>query len=107
MRSFAIEALILGASHDDKLAYAGIVTPPADDASLIDLVDDLEQSQISTPDIPLYVEAHWVKPKYVCQVNYLKREADGRLIDIQWEKLRGTLTQQIYARPASPDSTGR
>jgi hypothetical protein len=95
-----ISDLVLGATHDDKLAYAGIVATPADDASLIDLVDDLERSQIPQPYLPLYVQANWVLPKFVCQVNYDERESDGRLIDIQWEKLRGTLAQPVYRPPS-------
>jgi hypothetical protein len=99
-----IAALVLGANHGDKLAYAGVVNPPSDDASLIDIVDDLKQLQIAEPHLPLNLQANWVKPEYVCQVTYEKREPDGRLVDVQWEKLRGTLSLPVFARPAPTTS---
>jgi hypothetical protein len=99
-----ISALVLGAPHDDKLAYAAVVTTPPDDATLIDLVDDLERSQVLQPAVPTYVQATWVRPEFVCQVDYQVRETDGRLIDAKWEKLRGTLQAPVFARPA-PAST--
>jgi ATP-dependent DNA ligase len=99
-----VTALILGANHQDKLSYAGVVNPPAEDASLIDIVDDLEQLQVAEPHLSLDMPAIWVKPEYVCQVSYATREPDGRLVDVKWEKLRGSLRMPFFARPAS--STG-
>jgi hypothetical protein len=39
-------------------------------------------------------EANWVQAKYTCRVSFGKRSKDGRLHQIEWDKMLGSIEKR-------------
>ncbi|MEX2307598.1 MAG: hypothetical protein WD738_08405 [Pirellulales bacterium] len=93
-RDGRLASLLLGTTHRDKLIYAGRVTPNLPDEELQTLLQALEATKSMKAFIPMDAEATWVHPKYTCRITFGKRQKGGRLQDLQWERLIGTINLQ-------------
>ncbi len=87
-----ISMLLLGTARRGKLVYAGYVRPELSDEEMAELVADLERVKTSQPFLSLGTTAIWVEPKYTCRVTFSKRTKSGRLTNIQWDELLGSLS---------------
>lgn len=89
-----VAVLVLAAPHRGRLAYAGWVRPELDEAPMIDLAERLRREHTEQPVLQLHLPADWVWPKYACRVTYSQRLPDGRLTDIEWDGLNGTVRKE-------------
>jgi ATP-dependent DNA ligase len=86
-----IATLVLGTSNGGKLVYAGNVAPKLSDDEMKGLAESLKSIESERPIIRIEYAATWVQPKYTCRVNFGQRTKNGRLRDIQWNKLLGSI----------------
>jgi ATP-dependent DNA ligase len=86
-----IATLVLGTSNSGKLVYAGNVAPKLSDDEMKGLAASLKSIESERPIIQIEFAATWVKPKYTCRVSFGQRAKSGRLRDIQWNKLLGSI----------------
>lgn len=89
-----VSTLLLGTANKGQLVYAGSVRPKLSDDESRELTKMLESIQSGKPFIKVQLDATWVEAKYTCRVNYAKRTKDGRLQDIEWDKLLGRIEQR-------------
>jgi hypothetical protein len=90
-RDGKIATLVLGTSNSGKLVYAGNVAPKLSDDETKGLAASLKSIESERPIIQIELAATWVKPKYTCRVSFGQRTKSGRLRDIQWNKLLGSI----------------
>jgi hypothetical protein len=90
-RDGKIATLVLGTSNGGKLVYAGNVAPKLSDDEMKGLAESLKSIESERPIIRIEYAATWVQPKYTCRVNFGQRTKNGRLRDIQWNKLLGSI----------------
>ena len=87
-----VYSLILGVELNTKLVYAARVNPQLPDAELKSLTATLAAWKTRKPYIKVELEnAHWVVPKQVCRVSYLRQGEHGWLYGAEFDKLRGTM----------------
>jgi hypothetical protein len=86
--------LLLGTASGGQLVYAGNVTPklPADEMKT--LTESLKSIESKRPIIRIDYDATWVQPKYTCRVTFGQRAKSGRLRDIEWSKLLGSIEKR-------------
>jgi bifunctional non-homologous end joining protein LigD len=118
-RSNTFGALLLGLYDEAKPVYIGRVGTGFSDTELLDLYQQLEAIQITTPwfdesDIPK--GSLWVAPKFVAQVGYQEVTRDRRLRAPRFQSLpsyaastryshsnsKNTITKETSMRPMSP-----
>ena len=51
----------------------------------------LKSSQTSQRMLPVQIDAIWVKPTITCRVTFEERQREGRLSDVKWDSLLGTM----------------
>jgi hypothetical protein len=90
-RDGKIATLVLGTSNSGRLVYAGNVAPKLPDDEMKRLAESLKSIESEQPIIRIEYAATWVKPKYTCRVSFGQRAKSGRLRDIQWNKLLGSI----------------
>lgn len=86
-----ISMLLLATARGGKLVYGGYVTPELDEEEMARLAAELDEIKTSRPFLPLQTTAIWVEPKYTCRVTFGKRTKTGRLTNVKWDQLLGTL----------------
>jgi hypothetical protein len=87
-----LSTLVLGTAHLGKLVYAGNVTPKFDSATeSSEMQRKLSALRTQQRTLPIQTEAIWVKPIVTCRVTFGERRTTGRLNDIEWETLLGTM----------------
>ncbi|HVT30912.1 MAG TPA: hypothetical protein VHE81_23100 [Lacipirellulaceae bacterium] len=90
-RDGRVASLLLGTAHRGDLVFAGYVTPKLTDSESKQLAGMLTAIQTQRPLIPLQESTNWVQAKYTCRVHYGKRSKDGRLHEIEWDKMLGSI----------------
>lgn len=90
-REGRLAALLLGAVYDGELAYAGRVKPKMPDDELAQLLQKLVATRTIDPFIPIEAKGTWVEPIYSCRVSYVARQTNGRLSELEWERLLGEM----------------
>lgn len=91
-RAGRLESLLLGTASDQgQLVYTGSVTPKLDEPGLRRLAAMLQSIRIQKPIVRIELDANWVQPKFTCSVSYGKRSSEGRLHDIEWDRMVGSL----------------
>jgi hypothetical protein len=87
-----ISSLLLGAPNRGRLGYAGQVTPKLSDGDMQDLLQMLEAIPAQQSFIAVVgIDAIWVQPKYACRVSFAGREKNGRLSELEWERMLGSM----------------
>lgn len=89
-----VATLVLGTASSGQLVYAGNVAPKLADDEMKVLAESLKSIESNRPIIRLEYEATWVQPKYTCQVTFGQRTKTGRLRDIEWSKLLGSIEKR-------------
>jgi hypothetical protein len=86
-----LSSLVLGTADAGHLVYAGNVTPnlPAD--GMKQLLETLKSIVSLRPLIYVDYEAIWVQPKLTCRVNFAEKSNAGRLHNIEWDSLLGSI----------------
>ncbi len=90
-RDGRLSTLLLGTADRGQLIYAGTVTPKLSDKELSALGELLKAIPTSQPFIRIEAEAHWVQAKYTCRVNFTEQMKSGRLRDLEWNKMLGSM----------------
>jgi hypothetical protein len=90
-RDGRLDALFLGTAHREKLIYIGRVTPNLPDDELHTLLNSLEAIKSTKPFIPMEADATWVQPQYACRITFGERLKGGRLRDLQWDTMLGSI----------------
>jgi hypothetical protein len=87
-----LDSLLLGTANQGKLVPAGRVTPKLTDQEAGELLATLKAITVKKPfiDVPAD-DVLWVKPQITCRVKYASQSKEGRLRDLQWEKLLGAM----------------
>jgi hypothetical protein len=94
-----LSTLVLGTTHLGNLVHAGSVTPKMPEHELAELVRTLADIQAPRPLITIESDRTiWVKPMYTCRVSFMQRQK-GRLTEIEWDKLLGTINIQPRRAP--------
>jgi ATP dependent DNA ligase C terminal region len=93
-RDGRIVTLLLGIADRGKLIYAGNVAPKLADHEMKSLVESLKSIETKRPIIQIGSEATWVRPKYTCRISFGERTKGGRLRDIEWNKLLGSIEKR-------------
>ena len=87
-----LAALVLGIANRGQLAHAGQVVPEMPEDERSNLLQVLKGIRSKQPFITLQVDdAIWVQPKYTCRVTFEEKQKTGRLTDIKWHKLLGSM----------------
>ncbi len=96
-RDGRLATLLLGTAHRGELMYAGSVTPNLPDDELAKLLQRLAAIKRPQAFIAIQADATWVQPNLTCRVSFGERQKGGRLRDLQWDKLLGSvnLPQQL------------
>jgi DNA ligase D-like protein (predicted ligase) len=84
-------ALLIGYYETEELRFAGSVGTGFDDAFLDEFSDKLEKIEKVTPPFEDKVnikDAHFVQPKYVCEVNFTEWTKDNKLRHPRFKGLR-------------------
>jgi DNA ligase D-like protein (predicted ligase) len=84
-------ALLLGYYEDNELRYAGKVGTGFDDETLEFLIEKMKPLQNNNPEIkdkPDEKNAHFIKPKLVCEVHFTEWTTDGKLRHPAYKGLR-------------------
>jgi hypothetical protein len=90
-RDGRLSGLLLGAVHRGKLAYAGQVTPKLSDEELTELLESLQAIPAKQAFLHIEATANWVQPKYTCRVTFSEQLSNGRLRDMEWTEMLGTM----------------
>jgi hypothetical protein len=86
-----LSALVLGTTHLGILVHAGSVTPKMSETEKAELMQLLAAIRTHEPLVTIESDRTiWVKPKHTCRVKYAHKDK-GRLTDIEWDKLLGTI----------------
>ncbi len=93
-RDGKVSSLLLGTAHRGDLVIAGWVTPNLSDNESKQLGRMLTAIQTQRPFIRTQEQANWVQAKFTCRVSFSKQSKDGRLHQIQWEKMLGSIERQ-------------
>jgi ATP dependent DNA ligase-like protein len=93
-RDGRLTTLLLGIANRGQLVYAGNVTPklPAEEMSA--LTNMLKQIETRDPFIRVEAEATWVEAKYTCRVTFGQRTKEGRLREVEWDKMLGKIERK-------------
>lgn len=84
--------LVLGTVYRGQLAFAGRVAPQLSEAERLELTQALQLLKMDRPLIKIdNVSAVWVSPKFTCRVSSTEQRGDGRLKDLEWEQMLGTM----------------
>jgi hypothetical protein len=86
-----VATLLLGAAEGGKLVYAGNVAPKMDAEDLKSLTERLYAIQSPKPIIKIETEANWVQAKFTCRVTFGQRSKNGRMHDVEWDKMLGRI----------------
>jgi hypothetical protein len=87
-----LSALVLGTAHLGRLVYAGNVAPKfATDMEASEMLAKLTALKTSQRLLPIEIEATWVKPTITCRVTFDKKQRDGKLTDLKWDTVLGTM----------------
>jgi hypothetical protein len=86
-----VSTLVLGTAEAGQLVYAGNVTPKLPPAEMQSLLAMLQSIETQRPLLQIEYEAKWVNPKYACRVSYGERAKSGRLHEVEWNKLLGSI----------------
>jgi hypothetical protein len=89
-----VATLLLGTADRGQLIYAGNVAPKLADYEMKSLVESLKSIETKRPVIQMEFEANRVQPKYACRVSFGQRTKGGRLRDIEWTKLLGSIAKR-------------
>lgn len=90
-----LHTLILAGEFKGKLRYAGNVRPELSDEELVELAQALSAIRMKRSFVPLTgIEANWVKPIVTCRVTFDKQMKDGRLSNMEWRKLLGSIKRR-------------
>lgn len=91
-RDGKLSSLVLGTAYHSQLVLAGTVTPKLSDDEAKELLTSLEAIKADRPFITVNtVSAFWVKPKFTCRVTSTEQQRDGKLKEIEWDQLLGTM----------------
>jgi ATP dependent DNA ligase C terminal region len=90
-RDGRVTSLVLGTASGGQLVYAGNVAPKLPDDEMKEFAATLRLIESKRPIIRIDYEATWVQPKLTCRVGFGQRAKSGRLRDIEWSKLLGTI----------------
>jgi hypothetical protein len=90
-REGRLATLLLGTAHRGALVYAGRVTPEMPDEELTALREALQAIKSMQAFISVEAEATWVQPKYTCRVSFGEQQKGGRLRDVRWDRLLGSM----------------
>jgi hypothetical protein len=93
-RDGRVAMLVLGTASSGQLVYAGNVAPKLADDEMKGLAESLKSIESGRPIIRIEYEATWVQPKYTCRVSFGQRTKSGRLHDIEWSKLLGSIEKR-------------
>jgi hypothetical protein len=84
--------LVLGTTQRGHLVFAGRVAPRLSDDETHELLQSLQAIKTDRPLIKVdNVSAFWVSPKFTCRVSSTEQMQDGRLKDLEWDQLLGTM----------------
>lgn len=81
--------LWLASEFRGKLVYIGRVTPRLGAQEIQELLTKLGESRSARAFVFAPGEPLWVRPALTCRISYVKRDASGRMTDIQWGELLG------------------
>lgn len=93
-RDGRLASLVLGTVDAGKLVYAGNVTPKLPEGEMKQLTESLKSIVSQRALIHVDYEATWVQPKLTCRVGYGERAKNGRLRDIEWGKMLGSIDKR-------------
>jgi hypothetical protein len=93
-RDGRLDLLFLGTAHRGQLIYAGRVTPELPEEELKALQESLARIKTLKAFIPVEATGTWVQPTLTCRITFAERQRDGRLRDLQWDRLLGSLNVQ-------------
>jgi hypothetical protein len=86
-----VSTLVLGTAEVGQLVYAGNVTPKLPPEQMQKLLAMLKSIESPRALIQIDYEAKWVQPMYACRVSYGERTRSGRLHEVEWSKLLGSI----------------
>lgn len=88
-----VSTLVLGTAVAGELVYAGNVTPRLPRDEMQSLLAKLRSIETRRPFLQIEYEAKWVEPDYACRVSYGERTRSGRLHQIEWGQLLGSIEE--------------
>jgi hypothetical protein len=93
-RDGRLSSLVLGTVDASHLVYAGNVTPNLPEDGMKQLLATLKAIVSQRPLIHVDYEATWVQPKLTCRVNFGEKSNTGRLHNIEWDSLLGSIDKR-------------
>jgi hypothetical protein len=90
-RDGRLSTLVLATAHRNRLLYVGQVAPEMSEVERTELLNALAEIKTRDPFIAVEATATWVQPKFACRISFGERLKGGRLRDLKWEKLLGTM----------------
>jgi len=97
-RDGSLASLVLGTASSGQLIYAGNVSPKLGDDEMKSLTETLQSIATDRPLLHIEIEATWVKPNYVCRVNFGERANSGRLREIEWNTMLGNIQNRTRGK---------
>jgi ATP-dependent DNA ligase len=86
-----LDMLVLATVNGKKLMSVGTVRPVMSSRELSDLLEMLRAIHRTDPFIAAGAEATWVEPQIACRISYGERLKGGKLRDLEWDTLLGTM----------------
>jgi hypothetical protein len=90
-RDGRLSSLVLGTAHKSALIFAGRVQPEMPEEERGKLLQQLKVIHVKQSFITIESEATWVQPKYTCRVTYGEKLKNGKLRDIKWDEMLGSI----------------
>jgi hypothetical protein len=97
-RDGSLASLVLGTASSGQLIYAGNVSPKMGDDEKKSLTQTLQSIATNRPLLHVEIEATWVQPKFACRVNFDERAKSGRLRNIEWNTMLGSIENRTRGK---------
>ena len=86
-----IQSLVLAREFQGKLMIVTRISTGLEDEVRREYVPKLQQFARARPFIRTATEAKWVQPVYTCRVTYLRETATGKLTEVRYDRMLGSI----------------